>query len=63
MQPLLSQLRAQGLTNDQIQTLFLTIYEWLDVHYPVIATISKQAMVEELGIQELALPSYIAIER
>lgn len=63
MQPLLSKLKAHGLSDDQIETVFLTIHEWLDDHYPVMAKISKQAMVDELGVKELGLPSYIAIEQ
>ena len=62
MQPLLSKLKTQGLTEEQIQTLFLTIHEWLEHHYPVMAKISKQAMAQELGIKELSMPSYIFIE-
>ena len=62
MQPLLSKLKAHGLSDDQIETVFLTIHEWLDDHYPVMGKISKQAMVGELGVKELGLPSYIAIE-
>jgi hypothetical protein len=62
MQNLLCQLEAHGLCNDQIQTVFLTIHEWLDDHYPVMATITKQAMAEQLGVKELSLPSYIIIE-
>ena len=62
MQSLISTLQAQGLTENQIQTLFLTIHEWLDIHYPVMAKISKQAMAQELGIKELGIPSYIFIE-
>jgi hypothetical protein len=63
MQPLLFKLEAQGLSEDQIQKIFLTLYEWLDDNYPVIARISKQAMVQELGIKELSLPFYVAIDR
>ena len=62
MQSLLCTLEAQGLTDAQIQTLFITIHEWLDTHYPVMAKISKQAMAQELGIKELSMPSYIFIE-
>ena len=62
MQSLLSTLEAQGLNEEQIQTLFITIHEWLDHHYPVMAKISKQAMVQELGIKELSMPSYTFIE-
>jgi hypothetical protein len=62
MQSLLSKLETQGLTEAQIQTLFVTIHEWLDVHYPVMAKISKQAMAQELGIKELSMPSYTFIE-
>ena len=62
MQHLINNLEAQGLTEQQIQTLFLTIHEWLDTHYPVLAKISKQAMAQELGIKELSFPSYIFIE-
>jgi hypothetical protein len=63
MQTLLSELEAQGLSDDQIQNLFLTIHEWLDVHYPVMAKISKQAMAQELGIRELSMPSYVIIDQ
>ncbi len=63
MQPLLFALEKQGLTGDQIQTLFLTLHGWLDDHYPVIAKISKQAMAQELGIKELALPTYVIIDQ
>lgn len=63
MRTLLCELEAtHGLTDDQIQTLFLTIHDWLDEHYPVMAKISKQAMAQELGIKELCLPSYVIIE-
>jgi hypothetical protein len=62
MQPLLGKLEAQGLSKDQIQSIFLVIHEWLDNHYPVMAKISKQAMVQELGIKELNLPYYVAID-
>lgn len=62
MQSLLCALEAQGLTENQIHTLFLTIHEWLDLHYPVMAKISKQAMIQELGIKELSMPSYTFIE-
>ena len=63
MQPLLCELKAHGLTSDQIQTLFLTIHEWLEDNYPVMAKISKQALVEELGVTELKLPSYVVIDQ
>ena len=63
MHTLLSELEAQGLSDDQIQNLFLTIHEWLDVHYPVMAKISKQAMARELGIRELSMPSYVIIDQ
>ena len=63
MQPLLGKLEAQGLSNGQIHAIFLTIHEWLDDHYPVMAKISKQAMVQELGIRELGLPSYVIIDQ
>jgi hypothetical protein len=62
MQTLLSELEAKGLTQDQIRTLFLTIHEWLEDNYPVIAKISQQAMVQELGITELNLSSYTVID-
>ena len=62
MQPLLCQLQAQGLSNDQIQNLFITIHEWLGDHYPVMAQITKQSMAQDLGIKELSLPSYTIIE-
>jgi hypothetical protein len=62
MQSLICALEAQGLTENQIQTLFLTIHQWLNTHYPVMAQISKQAMAEELGIEELRMPSYTFIE-
>jgi hypothetical protein len=61
MQSLLCALEAQGLSEEQIQTLFLTIHEWLDHYYPVMAKISKQAMAQELGIKELGMPSYTFI--
>ena len=63
MQRLLCELESQGLTDNQIQTLFLTIHKWLDTHYPVMATISKNAMAHELGIKELSMPSYIIIDQ
>jgi hypothetical protein len=63
MQTLLNELEAQGLSDDQIQNLFLTIHEWLDAHYPVMAKISKQAMARELGIRELSMPSYVIIDQ
>jgi hypothetical protein len=63
MRTLLCELEAQGLKEDQIQTLFLTIHEWLDEHYPVMAKISKQAMAQELGIRELCLPSYVIVDQ
>ena len=63
MQDLLSELEAQGLSDQQIQNLFLTIHEWLDTHYPVMAKISKQAMARELGIRELSMPSYVIIDQ
>jgi hypothetical protein len=62
MQSLLCTLKDQGLTREQIQALFLTIHEWLDDHYPVMAKISKQAMAQDLGIKELSMPSYTFIE-
>jgi hypothetical protein len=63
MQNLLCQLEAQGLCHDQIQTVFLTIHEWLDNHYPVMATITKHAIAQDLGVKELSLPSYVIIEQ
>jgi hypothetical protein len=39
MQTLLNELEAQGLSDEQIQNLFLTIHEWLEAHYPVMAKI------------------------
>lgn len=62
METLLHELESQGLTNKQIQNLFLTIHEWLDAHYPVMAKISKNAMGNELGIDELRMPSYVIID-
>lgn len=62
MQTLLCELESQGLTDEQIQTLFITIHEWLDIHYPVMAKISKHAMAQGLGIKELSMPSYTIIE-
>ena len=63
MQPLLCELESQGLTNNQIQTVFLTIHQWLEEHYPVMAKISKQSMAQELGIKELGLASYVIIDQ
>ena len=62
MQTLLCELQSQGLTNDQIQNLFITIHEWLGDHYPVMAQITKQSMAQDLGIKELSFPSYIIID-
>lgn len=62
MQALSHKLETLGLSEEQIQILFLTIHEWLDDHYPVMAQISKQAMAQELGIKELNMPSYTFIE-
>ena len=61
MKSLLNELESKGLSNDQIQSIFITIYEWLDNHYPVIAKISKQSMAQDLGIKELSMSSYVII--
>ena len=62
MHTLVTELESKGLTNDQIQTLFITLHEWLEKHYPIIAKISKPIMAQELGIMELSLPDYIVID-
>ena len=62
MQNLLCELESQGLSDNQIQMLFLTIHQWLEEYYPVMAKVSKHAMAHELGIKELALPSYTIID-
>ena len=62
MKTLLTELESKGLTDDQIQTLFITLHEWLEENYPVIAKISKPIMAQELGIKELALTDYIVID-
>ena len=63
MQSLINQLRSQGLDDHQIQVLFLTIHEWLEDNYPMIAQISKPVMVHDLGIKEISLSNYILIGR
>lgn len=63
MQPLINQLHNQGLSDEQIQSLFLTIHEWLEDHYPMIAQISKPIMVHDLGIKEISLSNYVLIGR
>jgi len=63
MKALLCELESQGLSNDQIQSLFITIYEWLDNHYPFIAQISKQTMAQGLSIKELSMSSYVIIDQ
>lgn len=62
MQTLVISLEEQGLSNDQIQTLFVTIHEWLEDYYPVIAKIAKPVMAQELGIKELSFSDYVVIE-
>ena len=62
MQHLLTELESQGLNNTQIQSLFCTIHQWLDDHYPVMATLSKRTMTEELGIKEIELSSYKIVD-
>ena len=63
MKTLLCELKLLDLSNDQIQSLFITIHEWLDSHYPVIAKISKQSMARDLGIKELSMSPYIIIDK
>jgi len=63
MKTLLCELKSPGLSNDQIQSLFITIHEWLDSHYPVIAKISKQPMARNLGIKELSMSPYVIIDQ
>jgi hypothetical protein len=52
MQTLTTQLEAQGLTNEQIQNLFLTIHGWLEENYPIMAQISKPVLREEFDLPE-----------
>jgi hypothetical protein len=61
MKTLLCELESQGLSKDQIQSVFITIHEWLDNHYPVMAKISKHPMARDLGIKELSMSSYVII--
>jgi len=63
METLLCELKLLGLSNDQIQSVFTTIHEWLDSHYPVIAKISKQSMAQDLGIKELRMSPYVIIDQ
>ncbi len=48
MHSLIENLQSQGLSGKQIQTLFLTIHEWLESHYPIMAQISKPILSEEI---------------
>ena len=63
MQNLLCELESQGLNNTQIQSLFVTIHQWLDDHYPVMAKISKKTMTQDLGIREIELSSYKIVDQ
>ncbi len=62
MQTLLYELESKGLSNDQIRSIFITIQEWLDNYYPVMAQISKQAMAQDLGIKDLSMSSCVIID-
>jgi hypothetical protein len=63
MQNLLCELESQGLNETQIQSVFFTVHQWLDDHYPVMATISKKTMTQELGIREIELSSYKIVDQ
>jgi hypothetical protein len=52
MHPLLEELQAQGLSKKQIQTILLTIYEWLETNYPIMAQLSRPVLSEEIDLPE-----------
>ena len=62
MKTLVCELESQGLSNDQIQLVFVTIHGWLDNHYPIMAKISKQSLAKDLGIKELSMTPYLIID-
>ena len=47
MKNLLEELRKLGLSEEKARLSIKTVFEWVDVHYPVMASLARTTVLKE----------------
>ena len=49
MEQLYTKLIEQGYSKEQVENIFLAIYDFLEENYPILATLSEKELLQYVG--------------
>jgi hypothetical protein len=51
MKNLMDEIQLAGFTKDEASKAIEVVYEWIEVHYPVLAAMARTTMLKEIPLE------------